>query len=105
MLLGLRAFYLLLPPLTPCRPILHDPVQECTLEADVVTGFFAFDPLVTQDLLALGQELLIEHRIFHQLWFVASLYIWRFESIRFYKQTGECTTIRSMAGRALNLLS
>ena len=44
-----------------------DPVQESSLEANVVTGFLAFNPFVAQYLFALGQELLVEHRIFHQL--------------------------------------
>ena len=45
----------------------HDPVEESSLEANVVTGLFAFNPFMAQYLLALGQELLVEHRIFHQL--------------------------------------
>lgn len=44
-----------------------DPVKESALKANIVTGFLAFNPLMAQYLLALGQELLVEHRIFHQL--------------------------------------
>ncbi len=44
-----------------------DPVEERSLEANVVTGFLAFNPFMAQYLLALSQELLVEHRIFHQL--------------------------------------
>lgn len=44
-----------------------DPIEESALEADIIPGFLAFNPFMAQYLLALGQELLVEHRIFHQL--------------------------------------
>lgn len=72
--------------------MLYDPVQERSFEADIVPGLLALDPLMAKNLLALGQELLIEHRIFYQFcgvlvrgfhYYFASLYIWPPESIRF----------------------
>jgi hypothetical protein len=45
----------------------NDPVEECSFESNVVTGLLAFNPFMAQYLFALGQELLVEHRIFHQL--------------------------------------
>src|SRR5829696_1994749 len=44
----------------PGGPMLDDPVEQSLLEADVMTGFFAFDPLVSEYLLTLRQELLVE---------------------------------------------
>jgi hypothetical protein len=44
-----------------------DPVEERPLETDIIPGFLAFNPFMAQNLLALSQELLVEHRIFHQL--------------------------------------
>jgi hypothetical protein len=45
----------------------YDPVQQGLFEADVFTGFFAFDPFVFQDLSALGEKLLIQDRILNEL--------------------------------------
>ena len=45
----------------------HDPIEQRFFEADVGPGFFALDPLVFQNLLALGQELLVEHRVLNEL--------------------------------------
>jgi len=65
--------------------MLYNPVEESSLEADIIPGLLAFDPLMAKNLLALGQELLIEHRIFDQFcrvfvrgfhYYFASLYIW-----------------------------
>ena len=44
-----------------------DPVEQRSLEANIEASFLAFNPLMAQYLLALGRELLVEHRIFHQL--------------------------------------
>jgi hypothetical protein len=63
----LGASYLSLSALPPCGSMFDDPVEESTLKADIVPGFLAFNPFMAQYLLALGQELLVEHRIFHQL--------------------------------------
>jgi hypothetical protein len=67
MLLRLSAFQVSLPTLPPCGSMFDNPVEKSTLEANIVTGFLAFNPFMAQYLLALGQELLVEHRIFHQL--------------------------------------
>jgi hypothetical protein len=66
-LLQLRAFYLSLSALPPCGSMFDDPVEERPLETDIIPGFLAFNPFMAQNLLALSQELLVEHRIFHQL--------------------------------------
>ena len=42
--------------------MLDDPVKKRLLKADIVTGFFAFDPLVAEDFLALREELFVEQR-------------------------------------------
>jgi hypothetical protein len=60
----LYAFCLALSALSPGRPMLYDPVEERSLKADIVPGLLAFDPFMAKNLLALGQELLVEHRIF-----------------------------------------
>ena len=40
--------------------MLDDPIEERLLEPDIRSGLFAFNPLVLQDLLALGQKFLVE---------------------------------------------
>ncbi len=45
----------------------HDPIKQRPFEADVFAGLFALDPLVLQDLGALGKELLVENRILNEL--------------------------------------
>ena len=40
----------------------HDPIEKRLLKADVVTGFFAFDPLVAENFLTLREELFVEQR-------------------------------------------
>jgi hypothetical protein len=45
----------------------HDPIKQRLFEANVFAGFFALDPLVLQDLGALGKELLVENRILNEL--------------------------------------
>ena len=40
----------------------HDPVEQSLFETNVMTGFFALNPFVTQDFFALGKELLVEQR-------------------------------------------
>jgi hypothetical protein len=64
---GLGASYLSLSALPPCGSMFNDPIEESALEADIVPGFLAFNPFMAQYLFALSQELLVEHRIFHQL--------------------------------------
>jgi hypothetical protein len=62
----LDALCLALPALPPSRPMFHDPIEESSFKADVIPSLFALNPLMAQNLLALGQELLIKHRIFYQ---------------------------------------
>lgn len=38
----------------------YDPIEQRLFETNVVTGLFTFDPLVTEDFLTLGEELLIK---------------------------------------------
>jgi len=38
----------------------QDPIQQSSFKADVFAGFFAFNPLMLQDLRALGKELLVK---------------------------------------------
>ena len=54
---------LLLSGLSPLRPVLDNPIRQSPLEADVVAGFFGFDPLVAEDLFALGLKLPVKGRI------------------------------------------
>ena len=46
--------------------MLHDPIEKRLLEANVVAGLFAFDPLVPKDFLPLGEELFIEQGFFDE---------------------------------------
>src|SRR5436309_15257891 len=45
----------------------NDPIEQSSLKADVFAGFFAFNPFMLQNLRALGEELLVECRIFDEL--------------------------------------
>lgn len=44
-----------------------DPVEQSFLKSNVVTGLFAFEPLMTEDLFALGDKLLVKERFFHEI--------------------------------------
>src|SRR5687767_607193 len=50
----------------PARAMPHNPVEERLFKSDVVSRFLALKPLVTQDLLPLGQEFLVEQRALQQ---------------------------------------
>src|SRR5437016_2652028 len=52
--------------LAPFRPMLDDPIRQRAFEADVSTGFFRFDPLVFQNLLAFRLKFPIKRRVFDQ---------------------------------------
>src|SRR5947199_2585133 len=56
-------------PLPPMGAMFYDPIEERFFKADVFAGFFALDPLVFQNLLPLGQELLVEHGVLNELRF------------------------------------
>ncbi len=44
----------------PASPVLDNPVQQRLFKTDVMSHFFAFDPLMAKYLRPLGQKLLIE---------------------------------------------
>src|SRR5439155_19753245 len=64
---GLFGARLLSSSLSPVRAMFDDPIEQSLFKTDVFAGFFAFDPLVLENLFPLGQELLVEHRILHEL--------------------------------------
>lgn len=47
--------------------MLDDPIEERPLEPDVVTDFLAFQPLMTENLLTLGKELLVQQGLPYEL--------------------------------------
>ena len=47
--------------------MLQHPVEKSSFKTDVATGFFAFNPLVTENLFTFGQEFTIESRIHHKI--------------------------------------
>jgi hypothetical protein len=51
----------------PAIAVLANPVQQRSLEADVVAKPFRFQPFVTQDFLALRQKFLIQRRPLHEV--------------------------------------
>ena len=53
--------------LAPTRAVLDDPLRQRPLKANVVPGFFRFNPLVFENLLALGLKLAVERRILQQI--------------------------------------
>src|SRR6266567_2638902 len=64
---GLFGARLLSSSLSPVGAMFHYPIEQSLFKADVFTGFFALDPLVFQNLGALGKELLVKNRIFNEL--------------------------------------
>lgn len=44
-----------------------DPVEQSFLKSDVMAGLLTFEPLMTEDLFALGDELLVKERFFHEI--------------------------------------
>src|SRR5881227_3916398 len=64
---GLFGARLLSSSLSPVGAMFHDPIEQSSLKADVFAGFFAFNPLMLQNLSALGEELLVECRILDEL--------------------------------------
>jgi len=49
-----------LPALAPLAAVLHDPIRQGALKADVVSRLFGFDPFMSQYLLPLRLELAVE---------------------------------------------
>ena len=62
-----RSVVRVMPGFAPLGAMFENPFSQGSLEADVVAGFFGFDPLVFQDFLAFGLELAIERRILDQI--------------------------------------
>src|SRR5271170_3720851 len=50
----------------------HDPIQQRALKTDIMPRFFAFDPLMAQNLLTLGQKLPVQRRVHHHIFRVAA---------------------------------
>lgn len=51
----------------PAIAVFANPVQQGSLEADVVAQSFGLDPLVPQDLFALGKKLLVKAGLLHEV--------------------------------------
>lgn len=47
--------------------MLQHPVKKSPFKAYITTGFFTFNPLVTEDFFAFGKELTVESRIFQEI--------------------------------------
>jgi hypothetical protein len=47
----------------PRGAVLDDPVEQGLFKSNILPGLFALDPFVTEDLFALGEELLIQERL------------------------------------------
>jgi hypothetical protein len=47
---------------SPLGTVMEHPIDQGRFKTDIMTGFFAFQPLVSQDFIALGEELLVEGR-------------------------------------------
>src|SRR5438105_10189394 len=77
---GLFGARLLSSSLSPIGAMFHDPIKQGSFKADVFAGFFAFNPLMLQNLCALTQQLLVERRILNEL----SLIFFRSRHRRFF---------------------
>src|SRR5438874_3004452 len=86
---GLFGARLLPSSLSPVGAMFHDPIEQSLFKADVLAGFFALDPLVFQNLGALGKELLVKDRILHELRLI--LFRRRHLKILFHKIWNEST--------------
>ena len=64
---GLLGARLLFSSLSPVGAMFHDPIQQGFFKADISSGFFAFDPLMSQNLGTLGEKLLVQDRIPNEL--------------------------------------
>lgn len=51
---------LMLSQCAPARPMLDNPVEQGLLKTDIMSHFFALNPLMTENLRPLGQKFLIE---------------------------------------------
>src|ERR1700746_2947687 len=60
--------------LSPVRAMFDNPIEQSLFKADVLAGFFAFDPFVLKNLFPLGKEFFVEDRIFYELRLV---FLWR----------------------------
>src|SRR5262249_53544595 len=48
---------------SPKKPMFDRPIQQGSLKADVVSCLFAFNPFITQNLVAFGQEFLVNEKV------------------------------------------
>ena len=55
------------PGLPPGSSVFEHPVEECPLKSDVTAEFLALDPLVTQNLVPLREELPVESGVLQQI--------------------------------------
>src|SRR5205807_1881304 len=56
-----------LPALAPLRTMLDDPIRQRPFESDVATGLFRLDPLMFENLLALGLKFAVQIGVFQQI--------------------------------------
>ena len=56
-----------LPGLAPLGTILDNPVSQCPLEPNIITGLFRLDPFVLQNLFTLSLEFAVEVRVLYQV--------------------------------------
>ncbi len=52
---------------SPMGAMLHDPIEQGLFKTNIFAGFFALNPLVLQNLCALGEEFLVENGILNEL--------------------------------------
>lgn len=53
--------------MSPRCAMLQHPVKKSSFKTDVATGFFAFNPLVTENFFPFGQEFTVESRILQKI--------------------------------------
>src|SRR5207245_6195183 len=77
---GLFGARLLSSSVSPIGAMFHDPIKQGSFKADVFAGFFAFNPLMLQNLCPLSKELLVERRTLNE----SSLIFFRRRHRRFF---------------------
>ena len=53
--------------MSPWRAVFQHPVEKSPFKTDVAAGFFAFNPLVTENFFPFGQEFTVESRILQKI--------------------------------------
>ena len=51
----------------PSLPVFADPIEQCSLKANVVTQAFRLDPLVAEDLFTLCKEFLVKAGLLYKV--------------------------------------